>query len=673
MIVAPTGVAAINAGGITIHSLFQLPLTAFIPDTEPVDQNLVSNRYTLGKHIKYNKEKRKLFSQLELLIIDEISMVRADLLDAIDFALRRTRRVERSFGGVQILAIGDLFQLSPVIKRESWQILEKYYPSPFFFAAKAWQLSEAVTIQLTKIYRQKNQEFIDILNRMRFGNSTAEDIARINERYDPKFEDKAQAYITLTTHNRKAQEINQRRMAALPSKKYTYTAEISGQFSENAYPVEVDLIIKKGAQVMFTRNDPDGRYFNGKIAEVTSASKRELEVKLVDGDFLRVERVTWENKQYISNVETGSIEQKNIGSFSQYPLRLAWAITVHKSQGLTFDKMVVDLGKTFAAGQAYVALSRCTSLEGLVLLSPLKLKNVMVDRQVADYHLTKQSSQKLAETLERAKLRYASDRLKNTFSFHDIDPLFKDWLKFLAENDIPDKGLVTDMLAKLFESFKNLRRVANNFQHQLDRHLIHYGQTGELAGIRERVFKAVEYFTERIYQDLIEIIHGHIESFAYKTGVKKYLTHVLELQKALWLLMQDFYAVSFLGESLYEIRPKYVRNNLKISKTTAVTGKRKKGASIDDTLTLFESGKSIAEISEIRSLAKSTIEGHIVKLIRDKRVSIFKILDEPQVEKITFHLHQGKKQSLTQVKDNIPFDVTYSEIRMVLAHLGERK
>ena len=423
VVVAPTGVAAINARGVTIHSMFQLPLTAFVPDGAYVDLNIATNQHGLAKHTRYNKDKKKLLRELDLLIIDEISMVRCDMLDAIDFLLRRTRGINTPFGGVQLLVVGDLFQLAPVVSEAIWQVLQPYYKHPYFYDAQAWQKASAITIELTQIYRQNEQEFIDILNRVRNNALLPQDLKRLHENFDPDFEASEKPYITLTTHNYKADEINNQKLKALAGETYMFKAQIQGEFKENAFPAQKTISLKKGAQIMFIRNDTEGqRYYNGKLAEVAEVSPDRVKVRFPETphDTFVLEQTKWDNIKYLVDKDTHEIFEDHMGSFKQYPIRLAWAITVHKSQGLTFERAIVDLGDSFAPGQAYVALSRCTSLDGLVLKSKIQEKNVFIDEAIKDFHESGQPLSEMQKSLVPARQHYAQECLLNVFDLYNI-------------------------------------------------------------------------------------------------------------------------------------------------------------------------------------------------------------------------------------------------------------
>jgi ATP-dependent exoDNAse (exonuclease V) alpha subunit len=362
VVAAPTGVAAINAGGVTLHSLFQLPFHPFLPTRHNKDELLAK--------IRFNKQQQQLLRKMELLVIDEISMVRCDVMDAIDTILRSVRRNhETAFGGVQVLCIGDLYQLPPVVQNQEWAILQEYYDSPFFFDSLAVKEQMPLLIELNKIYRQKEDSFVRLLNKIRNNDMDADDFEDLHLRFDPGFRPtEDQKYITLSSHNRQADEINQRQINQLLSPAHTYNAEIEDDFPEHLNPVDRALVLKKGAQVMFMKNDAVyKRYFNGKIGVIKSLEDEKIVVEC-DGYDIDVPKETWENSKYTLNRTDGKLEQQTLGTFTQYPLRLAWAITIHKSQGLTFEKVMIDAGSAFSSGQVYVALSRCTSLEGIVLL-----------------------------------------------------------------------------------------------------------------------------------------------------------------------------------------------------------------------------------------------------------------------------------------------------------------
>ncbi len=365
IVAAPTGVAAINAGGVTLHSLFQLPFHPFLPTA--------GNKSELLGKMKFNRQRQDLLRKMELLVIDEISMVRCDTMDAIDTILKSVRRkYDIPFGGVQLLCIGDLYQLPPVAQRHEWNILQEYYSSPFFFDSNVIREQMPLLIELTTIYRQKEDSFVNLLNKVRNNNMDADDFKDLHLRYQPDFRPSIEEkYITLTSHNNQADLINSRELNKLLAASVTYEAIVEEDFPVNNYPAEGSLILKTGAQVMFLKNDViSKRYFNGKIGVVKSLKSDEI-IVTCDGEDIFVPQETWENSRYTLNRSDGKLEQETLGTFTQFPLRLAWAITIHKSQGLTFEKVMIDAGAAFSSGQVYVALSRCTSLDGIVLLSKI--------------------------------------------------------------------------------------------------------------------------------------------------------------------------------------------------------------------------------------------------------------------------------------------------------------
>ena len=412
VVLAPTGVAAMNAGGVTIHSFFQLPFAPFVPESH------------FGGEAKYQyrfgKEKVNILRSIDLLVMDEISMVRADLLDAVDDVLRRYRDRHKPFGGVQLLMIGDLQQLSPVVKEQDQQLLSPYYDHFYFFGSHALQQAGYVTVELTKVYRQSNAEFLDLLNCVRDNRVDDSVLRRLNRRCLPDFAaEQPRGYIYLTTHNQKANDLNTARLEQLAGEACVFRAESEGDFPVYMYPTEEELVLKAGAQVMFVKNDISGqhRYYNGMLGRVTSLSATgSVEVETEDGQQIAVEREEWANCKYSLDPETKEITETVLGTFRQYPLRLAWAITIHKSQGLTFDKAIIDVREAFAPGQAYVALSRCRSLEGLVLSAPVTASSIISDRMAA---------------LQRA---YFEDQVTGLFNFARLSRLFHAYLRLVDEH-----------------------------------------------------------------------------------------------------------------------------------------------------------------------------------------------------------------------------------------------
>ena len=428
VVVAPTGVAAINAGGMTIHSFFQLPLSPYIPSA------------TYKQHYNFSKEKRSIIRTLDLLVIDEISMVRSDLLDAIDDVMRRFRDPLKPFGGVQLLLIGDLQQLTPVVTADEEALLRNYYDTPYFFGSHALQKVPYVTIQLQHVYRQQDQEFIDILNHIRDGRPTATDLQKLNARCQPVSAalTTGHNYIRLTTHNRLADAYNEEQLLRIQEAPHRYEAHIDGVFPEYAYPTDVSLTLKRGAQVMFVKNDPspEHRFYNGRIGIVTDIFGDKISVHCEgDEQAINVEPLTWENAKYELNADSKEIETTVQGTFQQLPLRLAWAITIHKSQGLTFEHAIIDASLSFAAGQVYVALSRCKSLQGLLLASPITAANVFGDQRVASYIAQEEEQARMSiESLPRLKEEYYREQLRQLFDFSELESKYNALLRQLDEH-----------------------------------------------------------------------------------------------------------------------------------------------------------------------------------------------------------------------------------------------
>jgi len=489
IVVAPTGVAAINAGGVTIHSFFQLPFSPYVPGAK------VESKFDFGR------EKRKIIASIDLLIIDEISMVRADLLDAIDSVLRRFRDHTQPFGGVQLLMIGDLAQLTPVVTPEDEIMLKPYYDTPYFFGSKALQLIDYVTIQLEHVYRQQDASFIDILNQIREGHPSQEVLDCLNLRCKPAFIPRPEdQFIRLTTHNNLANFYNESELQKLPGRACQYHAELNGTFPEYSYPTAETLVLKQGAQVMFVKNDPSGehRYFNGRIGRVVEASPKRLTVYCEgDADAIEVEPLEWENTRYTLNEKTREIEAEVQGTFKQVPLRLAWAITIHKSQGLTFDRAIIDANQSFAPGQVYVALSRCRTLEGLVLATPLQARAIINDERVNSYIAQQESeARRSIAQLPQLKQEYERYLLLQLFDFRALLGEQESMVRIFAEyfynshaqlKQLHDKALM-DIRQKVID-------VATKWQQKIQSMTIEQLREPEFL---DRVKRSAEYFADTL-------------------------------------------------------------------------------------------------------------------------------------------------------------------------------
>src|SRR5882757_369185 len=474
-VVAPTGVAAINAGGTTLHSFFQLPFGPYIPVARSgwdTDHSGATDPNSLFTNIRFNGNKRELLQELELLVIDEISMVRADVLDAVDTILRHFRQQPLiPFGGVQMLYIGDLFQLPPVVPEEEWKLLQHHYKSPFFFDAQVLRQAAPLYLELKKIYRQNEADFIHILNNIRNNRASRNDLDRLHQYYKPDFiPAKEENYITLTSHNAKADGINQAELSKLPVRQHAFEASVTGEFNDKAYPAEKTLQLKEGAQIMLIKNDKgeSRRYFNGKIGTIKKLSAEKIVVVFPgEPDDLTLEKETWKNIRYHYDKEKDKIEEEELGTFSQYPVRLAWAITIHKSQGLTFEKAVIDAGASFAPGQVYVALSRLTSLNGLVLRSRILPYSISTDERVIGFTESTLSDSVLEEQLQQEQLFYISQSLVRSFSWSKlVEQLQANYAEF-DHRQIPDKIKALELGRSWLDKALQQQETAIKFSRQL--------------------------------------------------------------------------------------------------------------------------------------------------------------------------------------------------------------
>ena len=526
VIVAPTGVAAINAKGVTIHSFFQMPFGPILPN------QLTNNS---NQQRKFNKTKIDIIRSLDLVIIDEISMVRADLLDGIDQVLRKYKNRNKVFGGAQVLMIGDLQQLSPVVKPNEWSLLQQHYNSVYFFSSKAFQESNTLSIELKKIYRQDNEEFITILNEIRNDSLSEKSASILNKRYNPTFEPKKnEGYITLTTHNKRADTINTSELKKLKKKSVFFKADVSGKFNENAYPNNEKLELKEGAQVMFIKNDssPDKRYFNGKIGKITLIDEDTIYVKCPnDDDEIETTKETWENINYSINEETKEIKEDITGSFSQIPLRLAWAITIHKSQGLTFEKAIIDAEASFAHGQTYVALSRCTSLEGIVLKTQISSSSIINDRTIDSFTKNVSENEPDENVLSFSEKKYQLNLIAELFDFNSFLYPTTRAIDLYYKNKTSLNGIMINHLEMIKDNgIIPLLRVANSFKIQL----LQLSENADLVedneAINDRFLKAIDYFTKQTEEFIKKPLSGVSFSTDNKALQKDIVKQIYTLQ-----------------------------------------------------------------------------------------------------------------------------------------------
>ena len=507
VVLAPTGIAAINAGGVTIHSFFQIPFAPYVPESS------FSTNATY--RFRFGKEKINIIRSMDLLVIDEISMVRADLLDAVDEMLRRYRDHHKPFGGVQLLMIGDLQQLAPVVKEEEWQILKKYYDTPYFFSSLALKQTEYCTIELKTVYRQNDGVFLDLLNRIRENHCDSQVLEALNRRCLPDFQPrKEEGYIRLVTHNYQAQRINNYELEQLPGRSYAFRATIDGKFPEYSYPTDEVLELKKGAQVMFVKNDSSGehRYYNGMIGEVTAVSASSIEVRAKDSgeDFLLQEE-EWANAKYVLDEESKEIVEDIEGTFRQFPLKLAWAITIHKSQGLTFERAIIDASSSFAHGQTYVALSRCKTLEGLVLSAPLSARAVISDREVDRFTETARRNEPDEQRFHSLQRAYFHELLTGLFDFQPLEQVLQHYVRLIDEHLYK---LYPNQLTAYKEEMERFRekviKVAQKFGMQYNRLIDAAQNYATDKTLQERIVAGAKYFKKEMEPQYLALIGDHV-------------------------------------------------------------------------------------------------------------------------------------------------------------------
>lgn len=693
VIAAPTGIAAINAGGVTLHSLFQLPFGSFIPSDAPIQNLALSSKVTTPKQLTRNLQmhtsKRRLLQEVELLIIDEVSMLRADLLDAIDTTLRYVRRKRNlPFGGIQILFIGDLHQLPPVVKDEEWSMLRAFYKSIHFFEALALQGQKPVYIELEKIYRQQDAQFISLLNHFRENKVSQEDINLLNRSLDPDFKpDNKDGYIHLTTHNRIADEINKDALQSLPGKSHEFSCEIEGDFQEHQYPVDPILMLKEGAQVMFIKNDYTGqqRYFNGKIGVVTELGEEQIEVGFHDGsDPAWVERYEWQNKKYTLNKASNEIEEAMLGAFSHYPIKLAWAVTIHKSQGLTFEKAIIDVQKAFAPGQIYVALSRLVSLDGLVLASPVPTSALQQDSEILRFAQNREEESQISQILETETHHFLTETILRAFEFFPLEDAIRYHLQtYTKKENLSKKQNFKQRVEKIGAGIQPEVEVSKKFLKQIGS--IAREHTPEnLELLKERVAAAIDYFEPKI-KAISKQFFAVMEELEELKGVKKYITELKDLESLFFAQLKTMHKAEALIYAVIQnkdLTKEDIRTSLNYEERVVPEPKKKKGTGKKRakkkpgekkiptktiTFQLFKEGKTIKQIAKERGLVISTIESHLSHFVKSGEVDILEIIDEDKVARIREALKEVHADTVVPVKKHLGDDYSYGEIRMVLA------
>ncbi len=699
IVVAPTGIAALNAGGVTIHSQFLLPPVTFLPDrflpADISEGGKFINQNSLARKHPLNSVRKQVLRSIDLLVIDEVSMLRADLLDAIDYRMKAARgNFRQSFGGVQVLFIGDLYQLPPVVRQDEKPTLSQYYQSPWFYEAKALQNNQLVYIELDKIFRQHDPTFIDILNNLRNNIATQVDIDTLNQYYKTADEiSELREVITLTTHNAKADDINQRELQRLPGTSHIFKAYIEEDFPENLYPVLSKIELKEGAQIMFTRNDnEDKMYFNGKLATVKEISGDDVFVEMAEThEPYQLKRERWENKKYTVNKNTNDLDDQVIGAFEQYPVKLAWAITVHKSQGLTFDRAIIDVGQAFADGQVYVALSRLRSLQGLVLRTRINPSAISTDKQVVEFVKANHVPDQLIHVMKERQQHFIRHLIDKTF---DFSGLVKD-IQYTQSDQTEAEGFKEDsmkpVLLQIVEALETEQPITEKFRNQLTSLLA----ANDHLKLLDRISKGSDYYKNFLFQNLEKLLR-HLEEMKQHKRVKTYVTQLGDIDQALTKKLEEVDKASLLvsgilnGDATFNFQPlndkrgeertrlmEGIRKEVgtllpsKKKKTKEKKLKSKDGLSTyDTTLQMLNKGMTVEQIAKDRELTIGTIEGHLAKAVEAGSISIYKFMNDETVTEIANAIAALPKEfSSKDLYTAMKGKFGYGQLRAVMAHV----
>ncbi|MDM1533500.1 helix-turn-helix domain-containing protein [Myroides marinus] len=702
VIVAPTGIAALNAGGVTIHSFFHLPFAAFVPDTKnpPIFTDTIKfeNRVSLKRHMLMSNARRALFLNMDLLIIDEVSMLRADVLDAMNFMLQTVRKSQQPFGGVQVLFIGDLLQLPPVVKNQEWDVLKRYYDGVYFFHSEVVRQYPPLYIELEKVYRQSDDLFINLLNNLRNNRVSREDVALLNQYTNPTFNIKDHpGYITLSTHNAKADKINEDALRGLFTKEFSFMPEVVGDFPEKIYPIEAKMTLKEGAQVIFIKNDisPEKRFYNGKMGIVKTLTKHEIFIEFENKEVIEVERYEWQNIKYTVDPNTKEIVEEVMGTFSHYPLKLAWAITVHKSQGLTFDKAVLDVSRVFLPGQAYVALSRLRSLEGLVLLSPIQMNGLVNDEDVMSYAENKAGSEELNLQLRLETKNFLRNYLIQTYSWFNLSTQWHTHLySYQAETERSKKGAFMGWAQKMTNNLDDMVVHSEKFVNQL--RALFEEEPFRFEFVKERVIKAYGYFFPGMDHMVFELLFTIAQVKTAKKSKAFYeelvpleeslLKTVIQMKKAcimLKLIEEDkkICKENLRSLEISEYKINHLVNIANLIRSTKLgveeeedievyssspknKTKEKKKSTFLITLEMWQDKKSVEDIALTRKLTVTTIYSHLGKLIMDGQITLDEVLPKERVSELDALFERSKGMTLSEIKANTEEEFSWEELKL---------